>query len=85
MCGEGRVWWWGRRDGDETKLVQLLNPHCLHLQVFCSTPWPKTLYDGLGAAAVRPEFDFERSCCLVLQQMLHVQSFNTTLRDRFGL
>ena len=30
-------------------------------------------------------FDFERSCRLVLQQMFHVQSFNTALRDRLGL
>ena len=64
---------------DETDLVQLLNPHRLHLQVFCSTPWHKTLYDGLGAAAVRPKFDFERSCCLVLQQVFRVQRFNATL------
>ena len=70
---------------DETEIVQLLNPHRLHLQVLCSAPWSNTLYDRLGAAAVRPNFDFERSCRLVLQQMFHVQSFNTALRDLLGL
>ena len=42
---------------DETDLCQLLNPRRPHLQVFCSASWPKTLYDGLGAAAVRPNFN----------------------------
>ena len=58
---------------DETELVQLLNANRLHNQVFCSTPWPKTLHDGHRAAAVRPNFEFERSCCMVLQQLFLVQ------------
>ena len=62
---------------NEAELVQLLNEHRLHLQVLCSAPWSKTLYDGLGAAAVRPNFDLERSCRLVFQQMFYVQSVNT--------
>ena len=70
---------------DETDLYQLPNPQCLHLQVLCSAPWSKTLYDGLGSANVCPNFNFERSCRLVLQQKFHVQSFNTALRDRVCL
>ena len=66
---------------DETDLVPLLNPHRLHLQVFCSASWSKPLHDGFGAAAVRPDFNFERSCSLVF----HVQRFNATFRDRLGL
>ena len=46
---------------------------------------PELLVAHVCAAAVRPNFDFERSCRLVLQQMFHVQSFNTALRDRLGL
>ena len=65
---------------DETDLVQLLNPHRLLLQVFRSAPWSKPLHDGFGAAAVRPDFNFERSCSLVFQQVFHVQRFNATLR-----
>ena len=38
-----------------------------------------------GAAAVRADFDFERSCSLVFQQVFHVQRFNATFRDRLGL
>ena len=70
---------------DETDLVQLLNPHRLHLQVFRSAPWSKPLHNGFGAAAVRPEFNFERWCSLVFQQVFHVQRSNATLRDRLGL
>ena len=70
---------------DETDLVQLLTPQRLHLQVFRSAPWSKPLHNGFGAAAVRPDFNFERSCSLVFQQVFHVQRCNTTLRDRLGL
>ena len=63
---------------DETDLCQLLNPHRLHLQVFCSAPWSKPLHDGLGAAAVCPNFNFERPCSLMFQQMFHAQRFNAT-------
>ena len=55
---------------DETDLVQLWNPHRLHFQVFRSAPWSKPLHNGFGAAAVRPEFKFERSCSLVFQQVI---------------
>ena len=37
---------------DETDLCQLLNPHRLRLQVFCSAPWSKPLHDGFCAAAL---------------------------------
>ena len=71
-----------------TQLVQRdetdLNPHRLHLQVFRSAPWSKPLYNGLGAAAVRPDFNFERSCSLFWKEF-HVQRFNATLRDHHGL
>ena len=70
---------------DKTDLCQLLNPHRLHLQVFRSAPWSKTLHDGFRAAAVCPNFNFERSCSLVFQQMFHVQRFNATLCNRVGL
>ena len=70
---------------DETDLWQLLKPHRLLLQVFCSAPWSKPLHDGFGAAAVRPDFNFERSCSLVFQQMFHAQRFNATFRYRPGL
>ena len=70
---------------DETDHAQLLNLHRLHLQVFCSVPWSETLHDGLGAAAVCPNFNFEQSCSLVFQQVFHAQRFNATFRDRLGL
>ena len=69
----------------ETDLSQLLNSHRLQLQVFCSAPWSKPLHDGFGAAAVCPNFNFERSCSLVFQQVSHVQRFNATFRNRLGL
>ena len=69
----------------ETDLVQLLNPHRLHLHLFCSTPRSKPLHDGFGAAAVRPDFDFERSCSLVFQQVFHAQRFNATFLYRLNL
>ena len=65
--------------------VQLLNPHRLHLQVFCSAPWSKPLHDGFGAAAVCPNYNFDRSCSLAFQQVFHAHRFNATLRDRLGL
>ena len=70
---------------DETDLAQLLNPHRLHLKVFRSAPWSMPLHDGIGAAAVRPDFNFERSCSLVFQLVFQIQRFNATLRDRLGL
>ena len=42
------------------------------------------LHDGFGAAAVCPDFNFERSCSLVFQQVFHVQRFNATFRYRLG-
>ena len=36
------------------------------------------LYDGLGAAAVCPNFKFEWSRTLMFQQMFHIQRFNAT-------
>ena len=66
---------------DETDLCQLLNPSRLHLKVFCSAPRSKSLHDGLDAAAVCPNFNFELSCSLMFQQMFHVQSFNATSCD----
>ena len=35
--------------------------------------------------SVRPNFNVERSCSLVFQQVFHVQRFNATFRDRLGL
>ena len=53
---------------DETHLAHMLNRHRLHLHVFRSAPWSKPLHDGFGAASVRPDFNFERSCSLVFHK-----------------
>ena len=53
--------------------------------MFCSASLSKPLHDAFGAAAVRPDFNFERSCSVVFQQVFHVQRFNATFRYRLGL
>ena len=63
---------------------------CSTLEPTSSAPpsvslWSKPLHDGFGAAAVRPDFNFERSCSLVVQQEFRVQRFNAIFGDRLGL
>ena len=59
---------------------------CSHSHAAAPTPpWSKPLHNGFGAAAVHPDFNFERSCSLVFQQEFRVQHSNATLRDRLGV